>query len=237
MQIQALHTAHKLGWTPAYDWWSDHQSEHASGFTACARWVETAPVMPATVLDLELLLQDRSLDLHLASELILRDVGATLQMMRLMSKETKAHGERPFRMAQCLATLDASTWFPVLAANTMSSSNTRAEIAGMWKHCRQVAHFAKLIAESLGEVSAEDAYVAGLLHEVENIGSMLGKHSASATSEVVQLHHVLSGSVMIALQSAKRRDNGSVWRYVLASAHALATTGSPASVPAKPFVV
>lgn len=228
MQTQAaLQTIHKLGWTPAYDWWNEHQTEHASGFTACARWIETAPVLPATVLGLELLLQDRSLDLQMASEIILRDVGATLQVMRLMAKEPKLHGDRPFRMAQCLATLDVSTWFPVLAANTLASSNTSAEVAGMWKHCRGVAHFAKVIAESLGEISPEDAYVAGLLHEVENIGSMLGRTSPSTGSSGVQLRHVLADSVMTALQSSKRRENASAWRYVLASAHALATSKSP----------
>ncbi len=242
MQIQALHTVHNSGWTPAYERWNEHQMEHTGGFTACARWIETAPVMPSTVLGLELLLQDRSLDLQMASELILRDVGATLQVMRLMSKEVKPQGERPFRMTQCLATVDASVWFPILAANALSANQTSAEIAGMWKHCRCVAHFAKLIAESLGEVAAEDAYLAGLLHEVENIGELVSKRSTASTTEAVQLHHVLASSVVTALQSAKRRDNGSVWRYVLASAHALATTRTPPSVirpavAAKPFVV
>ena len=226
MQIQALHTAHKAGWTPAYDWWADHQMDHTSGFTACAHWIETVPVMPATVLGLELLLQDRSLHLQMASDLILKDVGATLQMMRLVARDFPIPDERPSRMVDCLAALDTSTWFAALAANSKPCSKTPTEISSMWNHCRNVAQYARLIAESLGEMMGEEAYLAGLLHEVENMAFVLGKKGPAASGDGVKLNQVLSPSVVTALQSAKQRDSGSIWRYVLASAHALATAGT-----------
>ncbi len=241
MQIQALQTVQEFGWIPAYDWWADHQVDHSSCFLASADWVETVPTMPSTVLGLELLLQDQSLDLQMASDLILRDVGATLQIMRLMSLELPYPESGPFRMATCLATLDTASWFAALSTNTMSYSTTPNELSGLWKHSRSVAQFAKLIAESLGEVSPEDAYLAGLMHEVEHIGLLLGKYSHAGTTQGPRLNQILSGSVMAALQSAKQRGSGSIWRYLLASAHALATTSSATSAkmqtPQRPFVV
>ena len=226
MQIQSLHTAHKIGWTPAYDWWTDHQLDHASGFNACALWVETAPVMPATVLGLELLLQDRSLHLQLASDLILKDVGATLHILRLVAREFPNPDERPSRMVDCLAALETSAWFSVLAGNSMPSCKTSPEISSMWNHCRIVAQYAKLIAESLGEVMGEEAYLAGLLHEVENMAAVIGKRKTAALGEGLKLSQVLTPSLVTALQSAKQRGTNSIWRYVLASAHALATASS-----------
>ena len=241
MQIQAVQTANKVGWTPAYDWWADHQMGHTSGFTACAHWIENVPVMPATVLGLELLLEDRSIHLQMASDLILKDVGATLQILRLVALEFPMTEHRPCRMADCLAALDKSIWFAALSENAMPFSKTPSEINALWKHCRGVAQYAKLIAESLGEVMGEEAYLAGLLHEVENIPLVLGTRVAPASGKSAKLDEVLSASVITALHSAKQRGSDSVWRYVLASAHALATTGpafekTPAQGMRKPFV-
>lgn len=231
MQIQALHTAHQIGWIPAYDWWSDHQT-HTPFHPADAGWVEQVPVMPATVLGLELLLQDRCVDLRMATDLILRDVGATLQIMRLAGQEGSTAPDYPRSITACLVALDVSTWFSALSAHSLPFSKTPPTYSVLWQHCRAVAQYARLIAESLGEVSPEQAYLAGLLHELENMPHLLGIVAEHQLKGNLALEQVLSRPLLAVLQSAKQNGTNSIWRYILASAHALATV-SPCGEQAK----
>src|SRR5277367_1350924 len=73
--------------------------------------LDDVPVMSATVLGLEILLQEPCIDLRMVSELILSDVGATIQILRLVGTEYEFAAEHPSRMGECIASLDAGTWF------------------------------------------------------------------------------------------------------------------------------
>src|SRR5271154_1948370 len=69
--------------------------------------LDDIPVMSATVLGLEMLLHEPCIDLRMASELVLSDVGATIQILRLVGTEYEFSTEHPCRMGDCLASLDA----------------------------------------------------------------------------------------------------------------------------------
>ena len=62
--------------------------------------------MSATVLGLEILLHEPCIDLRMASELVLSDVGATIQILRLVGREYEFATEHPCRMGDCIASLD-----------------------------------------------------------------------------------------------------------------------------------
>ena len=49
--------------------------------------LDEVPVMSTTVLGLEILLHEPCIDLRMASELVLSDVGATIQILRLVGRE------------------------------------------------------------------------------------------------------------------------------------------------------
>src|SRR5260370_20391022 len=131
------------------------------------------PVMSATVLGLDLLLQEPCVDLRMASELVLSDVGATIQVLRLFGSECEFTGERPSRMDECIASLDVGAWFGAVSARIFPCDSEHAATTAVWKHCRLVAQYAQLVAESLEGVSSEEAYLVGLLHEICALPTLL----------------------------------------------------------------
>lgn len=184
------------------------------------------PVMSATVLGLDLLLQEPCVDLRMASELVLSDVGATIQVLRLFGSECEFTGERPGRMDECIASLDVSAWFGAVSARTFPCDPEHAATTAVWKHCRLVAQYAQLVAESLEGISSEDAYLVGLLHEIGAIPTLLGwqksSEGAADPGTLFAMEWSLPQFVLAALSSAKELSPSSAWRFILSAAHDLA---------------
>jgi hypothetical protein len=181
------------------------------------------PVMSLTVLGLDLLLQEPCIDLRMASELVLSDVGATIQVLRLIGREYGFSGERPSRMDECIASLDVGAWFGAVSARTFACDGEHAAITAVWKHCRVVAQYAQLVAESLEGVSSEEAYLVGLLHEIGAIPTVLGwQKGASGPSPQFAMEGSLPQFVLAALSSVKDLSPSSTWRFILSAAHDLA---------------
>ena len=82
--------------------------------------------------------------------------------------------EHPCRMGDCLASLDAGTWFDAISARTFACDSEHAATTSLWNHSRLVAQYAQLVAESLEGISPEEAYLVGLLHEIVAIPNVLG---------------------------------------------------------------
>jgi len=80
---------------------------------------------------------------------------------------------QPRRMGECLASLDVGVWFNVISARTFASDREHSKMTAVWKHCRLVAQYAQLVAESLEGISADEAYLVGLLHEIGAIATVL----------------------------------------------------------------
>jgi len=58
-------------------------------------FLDEVPVMLATVFGLDMLLQEPNIDLRLVSELVLSDVGATIQTLRLVSSQPNKTSTNP----------------------------------------------------------------------------------------------------------------------------------------------
>lgn len=214
------------GWGPASGWQcvpSPRQNRLAQMPTDS---LDGVPAMSATVLGLEMLLYEPYIDLKMASELILSDVGATIQILRLVDREYEDSADRPNRMGDCLASLEVDTWFGAISVHTFVCDQEHAATTAVWKHCRLIAQYAQLVAESIDCICPEDAYLVGLLHEVGSNSRLPGlPHGGpGAKSEFALLgsEGILPHFVASAIRSVNDLSVASVWRFILASAHELA---------------
>jgi hypothetical protein len=186
--------------------------------------------MLETVLRLELLLQEPSIDLAVVSELVLSDVGATIQILRLIGNNLIMAGAPPRRMYECLASLEVSTWFEVISAHAVSQDQNSPAAIALWKHSRLIAELAKRIAEPRTDIYPEDAYLVGLLHEVATIPAALDSGNALVGETMHQELDTVEGSVLwfaiLALQGKRVSTHLSTWQPILSKAHLLADEAS-----------
>lgn len=214
------------GWIPSSTWRSFDFLEQKILTMERTDFLDEVPVMSSTVLGLDMLLNERFVDLRMASDLILGDVGATIQILRLISREYGIAAERPSRMGDCLASLDVSVWFGAVSAHTFVGDREHSATTAVWKHCRQVAQYAQLVAESLEGVSPEDAYLVGLLHGIEAIPAALGWTHGGRGAQQQDVLLAMSGAlppfVVTAMHSTRDSSTTSVWRSILSAAHELA---------------
>ena len=181
------------------------------------------PVMSATVLGLEMVLQEPCIDLRKATDLILSDVGATIQILRLIGCEYGFALERPSRMYDCIASLDACIWFGAMCAHTFTCDRKHLALTAVWKHCRLVAQYAQLVAESMEGIDPEDAYLVGLLHEIGAISAMLDEpENCSRYSPLFAIEGTLPPFVLAGMSGASDSCPSSTWKSILTAAHELA---------------
>ena len=191
-----------------------------------ADFAEDVPVMLGTVLGLELLLREPCLDLRMVSEIVLSDVGATIRILGLVGREGDLGAGQPRRMGECLASLDVGVWFNVISARTFASDREHSKMTAVWKHCRLVAQYAQLVAESLEGISADEAYLVGLLHEIGAIATVLewpkdcpGRRDPAA---LLAMERALPLFVLAAMRSVNDPYAPLTWRFILTAANELA---------------
>lgn len=191
-----------------------------------AEFLDDVPVMSATVLGLDLVLHELCIDFQMVSELVLSDVGATILILQLIDREFDFAAERPFRIGDCIASLDVSTWFGAISARSFTCNAEHAATTSLWRHCRLVAQYAQLVAESLGGVSPEDAYLVGLLHEVRAIESIMssqkGSQGTAGRSTWFAMEESLPLFVLDAIHPEDDCGAPSAWTFILNAAHELA---------------
>ncbi len=143
----------------------------------------SVPTLLATRLQLELLLSGRtgSVDLREAAGVILNDLGATLEVFRLAGEECCESGGAPgvaSRLEDCLASLGTETWMDAVCANAVEriagTSGELSTLTAFWEHGRSVAYACWLLSEHEENVCPEEAYLAGLLHEMGELPRLLG---------------------------------------------------------------
>jgi hypothetical protein len=134
-------------------------------------------------------------------------------------------GDRPKRMYDCLAGLEVIRWFEAVSAHTVSRDLKSSATISLWNHSQSIAHYARLIAQSLVGISPEDAYLVGLLHEIRTIPMVLGWGNAlpntEAFGDVMAVERSLPLFVLAALRCVKRSNSRSIWRLILSEAHLL----------------
>lgn len=183
---------------------------------------ELVPTMPATVLGLEIVLHAPVIDLQMASELVLADVGATLKILNLSGRAVNSMADRPHRMSDCLANLEASVWFDSLAARTFSECELAPMGAtALWGQCREIAQYSELVAKSIGCVAPQDAYLVGLLYRAADIPAVLG-FSSTRRDFQDSVEDILPQIVFDALRGLSDPTCPSYWRYILCKADKLA---------------
>lgn len=132
------------------------------------------PALPETLLLMELRMSEFSVDLHEISQLILGDLGATLQVYRLAAREHIDAEDRPCRMEDCISSLGLDACLRAAAATSSAGDGCLGPIIELWAHSREVAQNCSELAEKSGSMSAEEAYQVGLFHGLGLLPSLLG---------------------------------------------------------------
>lgn len=130
--------------------------------------------MPETLLLLELVTQERSVDLAAMTQVVLNDVGATLQILKLAGLVYGGASDRPMRVEDCICTLGVEACLEAITSVDLSGDCYSTEMVGFWKHARDVAQRAGRIADALCDVNPDEAYLVGLLHSLGSLPAVLG---------------------------------------------------------------
>ena len=133
------------------------------------------PVLPETLLCLELNCGGSSIDLVQVSQALLNDMGAALQIFRLAPRERVATLGRPSRIEDCVSLLGIETCIDAISEQIMPRNSSKAAIVDAWGHARAIAEGCAQWAEMNNEMIAPgDAYLVGLFHELGSLPSLLG---------------------------------------------------------------
>jgi len=92
---------------------------HSNGEPTVLNLLSTIPVMPATVLALELLVQGRSVDLKSVAELLGRDLGAAACVFQSFAEDEP--DVRPKRLVDAISRFEMSELLEMLATHMNAS--------------------------------------------------------------------------------------------------------------------
>ena len=134
----------------------------------------SVPVLAETFLAMHLLVRSRSVDLHEISRIVLGDMGATLQIFRLMAQERSA-GDEPFqRIEDCISSLGPQSCFDAIEQGFRQGCSLDRTALSVWRHAREIAEHARLVAETHGSpLTPGEAYLSGLLHPLGILPALL----------------------------------------------------------------
>lgn len=213
-------------WIPSSARSHDHFRKQRSAPQQESDFLDEVPVMLSTVLGLQILLHESCIDLQMASELVLSDVGATIQILRLIGTEYGQTPERPIGMGNCLAGLEVDSWFGAISSRTFPCDTEHAATTALWKHCRLVAQYARLVAGLVDDISPEDAYLVGLLHDIEAVPAALNMKGGSMDrirqGALVAMEGSLPLFVLAAIRTVNHSSPCSTWKFILSAAHKVA---------------
>jgi hypothetical protein len=130
------------------------------------------PILLETRLRLDLLLGRPTIDVSTITETILSDLGATLQVFRATTWDRAPSQGTEFRVEDCVVHLGRKS----LCRNLRMTlpHNRGNEAKRLWQQARLAAEISSLLAARRDDVRAEDAYLAGLLHEIGCLPAILG---------------------------------------------------------------
>lgn len=125
--------------------------------------VAQLPVRPATVVQIELLCSAQPLNLQAATQVILADLAATIHVLCAAADECGSECLPPSRIGDCIVLLGKSGLQRLFGSVT---TRVTREQSAFLEHCRMVACAARTIAHAFPVSDLEDAYLAGLFHDV-----------------------------------------------------------------------
>ena len=132
------------------------------------------PVLSGTLLSMELIICGSSVDLAQVSQLVLSDLGATLQILREAEHENATGGGRLGRVEDCISGLGLDRCLETMARCLITRSTHSASVHSAWDRAREVAVTSRFVAEKLDlNVAPDDAYLVGLAHGIGNLPEIL----------------------------------------------------------------
>lgn len=133
------------------------------------------PVLPETLLLMELAARDRAVDLDRISNVILSDLGATSQVFRLAARECGTPTECPRRIEDCVSSLGLQACLDAMSKRSLARSSRCSVVLDTWAHARDIAGISRSLAEQMnGNLMPEDAYLVGLFHVLGSMPAVLG---------------------------------------------------------------
>ena len=153
------------------------------------------PVLPETLLRLDLEAQEPSVDLREFSLVVLSDLGATVQILRLSGLELNDAETRSARIEDCICDLGVAACLEAISAGTIARDHRYDGVVETWAHSREIAHYSKLVAEDTPDVNPDEAYLVGLLHAIGLLPQALGWYGS---------HRRLEDPALAGLQMARQ---------------------------------
>lgn len=132
------------------------------------------PALPETLLLLELRTHEYSVDLREVSQLVLGDLGATIQVLRLAHHEYGGAEGSPVRIEDCISDLGLQACLTAAASSTVIGDVRHRAIFDTWAHSREIAQYCRLVAEEIsGDIHPDEAYLVGLFHTLGQLPAVL----------------------------------------------------------------
>ena len=189
-------------------------------------WLPDVPTLPSTRLQIALLLQEPQVDLRALADVILSDVCATLQTFRLAGEEYFEEEDRPTRIEDCIASLNLDRWRDLVCG---SGSHGTLGLMRELGRSRRVALCAKELATLVDDCSPEEAYLVGLLSDVDRLPELLGWTAMGESTDEQREHGLamayywhLPQYVLAALRSKRNNAKPSSMSGILEVAHCMA---------------
>jgi hypothetical protein len=122
---------------------------------------------------MELVIRQRAVNLAQVSQLVLSDLGATLQILREAGRENSMDGNLQ-RVEDCIVEIGLEECLVVLAKCPIARGSRFKSVCSAWERAREIAFIARFVAEKLAlDVTQEDAYLVGLTHGIGNLPKIL----------------------------------------------------------------
>ena len=133
------------------------------------------PVLSETLLLMELKIRERVVDLREVSNLVLSDLGATIQIMRMSASEDYSADCRITRIEDCISGLGLQACFDAMSRRPLKRTAREAKVVEAWLHARNTAENARFLAEDeYPNIHPDEAYLVGLLHALGTLPTVLG---------------------------------------------------------------
>ena len=133
------------------------------------------PVFSDTRVVVELMLKENTIDLLTISEVLLTDLGATVQLLRLAGKNCEDSKLHPMPIHECLVSLDKAEILEACSALSVGvKRGSPSSYSELCRHSWLVSRFAHCIAMFVPGAEPDKARLAGLLHDLGRVPSALG---------------------------------------------------------------
>lgn len=202
----------------------------------CARDLPEVPVLPETLLLMELKAQEPCVDLREISNLVMEDIGAVLQIFRRVALEYPSAEDRPARIEDCISSLGLESCTEALSSAIVPFASS--EVIETWRHAKEIAvHCRQTSAELPGSTSPDEAYLAGLFHELPSLPLILGwaaPASESNAAAVIGLRMAEAWSLPQCVQEyfaeMQNPGYGHRWSQMVQRAHEMASSLTDCSI-------